>query len=1301
MLNCPPKTEHEQRVRANLRESIYRARKAAVFFIAILTLIAGQLSGCGDGGYPGGGVVRLSSSSATIDAGQSFEITAETMLNAPATWTLSGTDCSGAACGTIITTNANIGVYTAPASVTTPIHVKLTASANDSRATQTASITVNPAPSITGVPPSGTVGTPYSFVVKGTGGTGNLVLNVSGNLPPGVTYDSTSSMLAGTPTTVGNYVFTVTLKDQSDVPNTISKQLTVVIAAAGTPLSVVSSALPAATVGAPYSAVLQAVGGTTPYSWSIVNGSLPAGLTLDTATGVISGTPTTQGAQTFTAQVKDATNATASGAFSITVNAAPSTLTLTIGSLPSGTVGVPYSATIGVSGGTAPYSCSIISGTLPAGLSLTGCIVSGTPTVAGTSNLTVKATDSSSPQGTTSGPVSITIAPASSPLTLTVTSLPKGKVNIPYSATIGVSGGTAPYSCAITAGTLQAGLTLNGCTVSGTPTAAGTANLTVKVTDSSNPAATTTGPVSLTIDPASLAITVTVLPIGTVGVPYTGTIDVVGGYPPYTCNIIVGTPLPGGLSLSGCTITGTPTTAGTTLLTVRATDAASDTTVGVVSLTILPAGGGTITIASPPPATVNQPYTGTIAVTGGTAPYTCSLASGTLPAGLSLSNACVVSGTPTASGVSTVSVTATDSSSPAKTQTGPVTITVNNSSTSPLTFTGTVPNAVVNQAYTTTLTATGGVSPYTYSITAGSLPAGLSLDSSTGTISGTPTTVAASSFTVRATDSSSPTQTADLPLVLQVTYDTTPDDGKLKGPYAFLVQGYDDVAVGLLAYQTATAGSLTADGAGLISAGELDSNHQSSNPSGNTVSSNKFLGAYTIGADNRGQMTITNLNDDGTTADTQTYAITLKAPVAPETVSKQVSMIRFDGNGLVGTRGSGTMLAQTASSFTAGVSGSYAFGMSGDTPCLPSCTIGLIAGPVAAVGEFTAAAGSVTAGQGDVNIASTKYANNTLTGTVGAADSNGRIAFNLQTSGTPSGTYPTDYAVYIVDANNAFVLSTDKHSSYVLLAGSMQKKTQTTFSNTSMSGAFIGYENALPNPGVLSGTLSNILNLSTATIFRGTSLGNGDCTITHVDTGGVNSLVGNLTGILGSLTGLTDLLGSYAHTGTAGCTVASNGRGTLQYPRETLLGLPIGTAPDPRVFYLSAPGTGYFLETGYAGLGKLQQQTGAPFSLATLHGTYVYGTTPAASLASINSTGTLTADGAGHATTTQDLNVGVGNLNVLQLGTPGTATYTLTDANAGRYLMNGTVVIYAIDASHFVTLDTNALTTSPSVSTLY
>jgi hypothetical protein len=157
-----------------------------------------------------------------------------------------------------------------------------------------------------------------------------------------------------------------------------------------------------------------------------------------------------------------------------------------------------------------------------------------------------------------------------------------------------------------------------------------------------------------------------------------------------------------------------------------------------------------------------------------------------------------------------------------------------------------------------------------------------------------------------------------------------------------------------------------------------------------------------------------------------------------------------------------------------------------------------------------------------------------------------------------------------------------------------------------------------------------------------------------------------------------------------------------------LLGLPTGP-PDARVFYLTAPNQGYFLETSYAGLGHFEPQTGAPFSNATLNGTYIFGTIPASSLASLNSSGYVTADGAGHATYTVDENVGVGTLNVLQLGVTGATTYSLSDNNAnvtaataGRYVLaDGTTVIYAISPGRFVLVDTNALTTSPSVSLAY
>ncbi|WP_260735086.1 beta strand repeat-containing protein [Tunturiibacter lichenicola] len=1210
---------------------------------------------------------------------------------APLTWSLIGALPPGlsfnAATGVVSGTPTTAGSFNFSLQIVDSSSIPYTVTANETIAITTAT-TTQTVLTLTTLPVA-TVGVPYTGILGATGGTPpyNCSIN-SGTLPAGLTLSG--CVISGTPTVPGTTNLTTTVTDSSNPVATTTGPVSLTVSPSA--LSLTLSSLPGGTVGVPYLATIGVAGGTSPYSCNITAGTLPAGLTVSGC--VVSGTPTVAETENMTVKATDSGSPaqTVTGPVSITI--APAGLTLTLSTLPNATVGVPYTGLIGVAGGTSPYSCAITAGTLPAGLTVSGCVVSGTPTVAGTANLTVKATDSSTVVETTTGPVSLTVLPA--PLSLTLSSLPNATVGAPYTATIGVAGGTPPYSCLITVGLLPAGLSISGCVVSGTPTVAGTVNLTVKATDSSSIVETTTGPVSLTVLPAGIVLTLTSPPNATVNVPYTGLIGVIGGTAPYSCTITGGT-LPAGLSLSGCTVSGTPTTAGTANLTVKATDSSSPTatTTGPVTLTVSAASAG-LTITSPPNATVETLYSGSIGVSGGTGPYSCTIIAGTLPAGLTATN-CLITGTPTTAGTANLTVRATDSSSPVVTTTGPVTLTVSPIST--LSLTGSLPNAILGVPYTQTLTATGGITPYTYQISAGSLPAGLSL-STGGVISGTPTAPGASSFTVKVTDTETTPQTASLPLVLLVVYPTTPNDPELTGPYAYLFQGYDDVLAGVLAYQTATVGSFTADGTGAISSGEMDANHQTSNPSGNTISSNGFLGTYTIGTDNRGMMTLTDLNPDGTTAGTSTYAISVKAPVSPSTTSAQADLIEYDNAGLVGTRGSGTMLAQQTAAFTAGLNGSFVFGLSGDAPCLPTCTAGLIAGPAAAVGQFTAS-GSAIVGTGDSNNGATTYTTEVLGGSYTASDANGRVALTMTTENTPTG-YPSDYAVYLVNANQAFVLSIDKHSSFLLLAGSTQLQTQSSFSNASMSGPFIGYENSATNPGLVTGlVLENVLNLSTATIFRGTATANGNCNITNVDLGGTTGLVNSLTGLLPGLTGLLGgLLGSDATTGAITCAVASYGRGTLQYPAPTLLGIPTGPAPAPRVFYLSSPNHGYFLESGYAGLGNLEAQTGAPFTTATFDGTFVYGTTVAASLASINASGNLVANGAGSATSTIDSNVGVGNINVLQLGVTSTQAYTLTDATAGRYTY-GTDVIYAITPTRFVLVDTSALTTSPSITLLY
>ncbi len=158
----------------------------------------------------------------------------------------------------------------------------------------------------------------------------------------------------------------------------------------------------------------------------------------------------------------------------------PPSLTVSTASLPGGTVGVAYSATLAATGGAPPYTWSLTAGALPAGLSLAGSTISGTPTTPGTSNFTVQASDGSQ-SGTQ--PLSITIAAAGSTLTVTTTSMPSGTVGVSYSGTLAATGGAPPYTWSLASGTLPAGLSLSGSTISGTPTTPGTSAFTVQASD--------------------------------------------------------------------------------------------------------------------------------------------------------------------------------------------------------------------------------------------------------------------------------------------------------------------------------------------------------------------------------------------------------------------------------------------------------------------------------------------------------------------------------------------------------------------------------------------------------------------------------------------------------------------------------------------------------------------------------------------------------------------------------------------------------------------------------------------------
>src|SRR5450756_1044673 len=497
--------------------------------------------------------------------------------------------------------------------------------------------------------------------------------------------------------------------------------------------------LPSGTVGVSYSQALATTGGTAPYSWSVSGGALPAGLALNGA-GTISGTPSNNGTSSFTAKVQDGAGDTDTQPLQITVNSNPVIITA---ALPNGTVGSPYSTTLAVSGAVAPVTWGISQGTLPQGLSLAAStgVISGTPSTPGTAAFTVRLADSGG--GSATKALSLTINPPA--LGITTSTLPAGTVGVAYSQALGASGGTPPYTWSVASGSLPAGLSLAaGGTISGTPGTAGSSSFTVRVTDSAS--ASATAALSLTVNPTALGITTSSLPAGTVGVAYAQALGASGGTPPYTWSVASGS-LPAGLSLAaGGTISGTPGTAGSSSFTVRVTDSASASATAALSLAInAPALG--ITTSSLPAGTVGVAYSQLLGASGGSPPYSWSLNSGAFPGGLNLSTIGTISGTPLSSGIFGFSVQVTDSAGIKTTKTLAIQI-----QPAPIQITtSSLPASTVGAIYMQTLTATGGSPPFSWSLSSGALPPGLAVDPA-GAIRGTARTGGSYTFSIQVTD---------------------------------------------------------------------------------------------------------------------------------------------------------------------------------------------------------------------------------------------------------------------------------------------------------------------------------------------------------------------------------------------------------------------------------------------------------------------------------------------------------------------------------------------------------------------